>query len=398
MTYKTKNTTYVIALATLLMAMPFAIGSANAVTGGNGVINPTCGIDEPSSFDLGTVSPGVISTETVFNIVTDASIVGTLEVIATDWVGVGTKSQGSVILTDVQVGDTLTINNQIMTAAASGTVEGTFDVSGTDVQDAAALASQITADTRAVTPTVAVDVTAFAGATSTAVFIRSDTVGTASDAVDLTSSNAARLAIQTGATLGGGTAAGTTHMLAEQVRYAIETDGTGNAGVAYATKVALGVDSANAILTSTTDPDEANDIELYLHLSGVNTAATGTITVLAGLVTGDTITVGDDTFIGDTDFVVTGTEATDATNLAAAINAISVTPQVTATTDGVDVIVTAIKLGFSGDALELTETGGGVTLLPNDNSLDGGDENLIALPYSGALTSSLTFGTACDSG
>jgi len=62
MTYNTKNTTFVIAIAAMLMAMLFATGTAFA-SGGNGVINPVCGIVEPSSIDLGTVSPGAFSTE-----------------------------------------------------------------------------------------------------------------------------------------------------------------------------------------------------------------------------------------------------------------------------------------------------------------------------------------------
>ena len=119
MTYKIKNTTIVFAFAALLMATPLAISQAHAV-GGNGVINPSCGIVEPGSIDLGTITAGSTSSETKIVIPTDATIPGTFEIISTDWTGAGAKATGSFLVLGDLTGNTITINGQVLTGVASG--------------------------------------------------------------------------------------------------------------------------------------------------------------------------------------------------------------------------------------------------------------------------------------
>ena len=191
-------------------------------------------------------------------------------------------------------------------------------------------------------------------------------------------------------------------MLSEKVKVTTQTQSEAAPGTTYAAKtVSLAATGVNKVLTTATDPANDEDIDLYFHLDGVSTAATGTITALAAMADGDTITIDGVTFTAETDsnditgneFLSVGTAATDAAALEAKIDA-TLNLRFTADVSGADVTITAFNPGTDGNAITLAQVGDGVTL--SGATLTGGDDQLINLPYSGALTATFTFGTACD--
>ncbi len=403
MTYKTKNLAIVFAFAAVLLAWPMATQTAHAV-GGNGVVNDSCGIDFTGSIDLGTITVGTTASEVLVIIPTDATIPGTFELISTDWTGVGTKATGSFLVLGALEGNTITINGQTLTGSATPGANEFLSTGSTTVV-AAAIATAINADTQTTGEDTGsgIEVTAFSSLN--AVLLTAKLTGTtANGLLSVASNGGADINIVT-ATLAGGTATGATIMQAERVKVTTQTQSEGAPGTAYTDsgKIALGAATVNVILTTETDPDPAEDIDLYFHIDGVSVKASETITILAGLVDDDTITIDGVEFRADStlanvvaannDFFTTeGTVNTDATALAAAINA-AANVQFTASASTDTVTVTAKKGGLEDNAMTLAEVGGGVTL--GDSSLNNGDE-IFDSPYSGAISATYTFGTACD--
>ncbi len=404
MTYNTKNTAIVFAFAAVLLAWPMTVSTAHAV-GGDGVIDAACSIVLPTDIDLGAFTPGAVPTQAKVSIVTDGTIPGTFEIQMDDnWDGVGTKAVGSIIIIGESDGVTVTVNQHTFTGTSGSTVAEDFDSDGTFATQAIALAAAINISAQTVVEDVGADIGVTAFASENAVLITATAIGVASDSITVTSDDETKVDIIT-ATLGGG-AAIAEHLLAEDVRFAVVTDGTGAPADTYSSKAGLGASGVNTVITTESDPN--NNIDIYFQFNGVDDKATGVITLLAGLVNGDTITVGGTVFtaeatLADVDasnnefFTTEGTPADDAITLAAAINAVPNTPDVTAGSGGDDVTVTAKRGGASaGNDIVFTEVGGGVTLVPADNSLDGGKDALSNLPYSGVITSTMTFTADCD--
>lgn len=418
MTSKTKNTTIVFAFAALLLVMPLSAGSVYAQVGGSGEINPSCGIVSPSSINLGGVSVGATSLgEVKISIPTEATIPGTFELTSTDWVGVGKKATGSLIIIDDPTGKTITINGQPFLGGDGTIGEGQFDV-GSSTSDAATnLATAINTDAQSNTGEFgsSIEVTAFA--VDNAVLLTANQAGVGPNAIIIADDGTGKFFSIITSTMTGGTVAGEIHMLSEQVKVTVQTQSelAPNTDYTDVDKIALGADGENVILTTATDPDNAEDIDLYFHLDGVNTKATGTITISGDLVNGDTIVIGNTKFIAETtlDDVTADVEAgeykffssddkvKEAASLNAAINAVPNNPEVISTVDKDDnktIIITAVKPGFSGNKLVFTEstTGPSVIIFPTVGTLDGGDEQLINLPYSGAITATFVFSASCD--
>ncbi len=401
MTYKTKNTVVVFAVLTMLMAAPLAIGNVYATTGGNGVINPTCGIVEPANISLGTIIAGSTSTEEKVVIQTSGTIPGTFEIIMTDWVGAGAKATGSLILPADADGVTVEINSHIFLGGDGTTGAGQFDTAGaTTALQATALAAAINTSTQTVTEDFGTVIGVKAFASENAVLLTAVVVGTGPNAITVTTDDVAKALVVT-ATLGGG-ATSATHMTADKVKVTTQTQSEGAPGTAYTDSGKIALSTSNIVLSTETDPDNAEDIDLYFHLDGVSTKATGTITVTTDLADGDTIVIDGITFTAEStaadidgnEFLSTGTANTDAAALEAKLDA-TLNQRVTASVVAAVVTITANNGGTEANALTLAETGAGVTL--SDSSLNGGIDQLINLPYSGALTSTITFGTACDS-
>lgn len=405
MTYNTKNTTIVFAFAAMLMAAPLAIGNAYAV-GGDGVIDAACSIELPTSIDLGTITPGADTGEVLVSIVTDGTVPGTFEIQMDDnWDGVGTQATASLLILSDAVTETFTVNGHVFLGVDSSSSAGEFDTSGSISAQATALASQINLSTQTVTENfgTSIEVTAFAS--GNAVLLTAETPGTGPDGtIAISSTDEAIIDTITAGDTGfleGGVAAAQ-HLTAEQVHYEVVTDGGSAPSSTYASKDALGAETVNTVLTTASDPSE--NIDIYFHFNGVNDDATGTITIQAGLVSGDTIVVGGTTFtaestLADVDgnefFTTEGTVNDDAIALAAAINAVPNTPDVTASSSTDTVTVTAKRSGTGGNSITFTESGAGVVLLPATNVLAGGLDALANLPYAGVITSTMTFTADC---
>lgn len=399
MTYNIKNTTIVFAFAAMLMATPLAIGNAYAV-GGDGVIDAACSIELPTAIDLGTITPGADTGEVLVSIVTDGTVAGTFEIQMDDnWDGVGAQAIGSIIIESDAVGEQFEVNSHIFLGADGAPGAGEFDTSGTIAAQATSLASQINTSTQTVTEDVGANIGVTAFASENAVLLTATAPDVGSNLITLTTTDAAILNISGGLLTGGAAAA--QHLTAEQVHYEVVTDGGAAPASSYASKDALGAQTVNTVLTAASDP--ANNIDIYFHFNGVNDDATGTILLLAGIVDTETVTVGATTFTAETtladvdgnEFFSNGTPADDAITLAAAINAVPNTPDVTATVDTATVTVTAKRSGTGGNSIAFTESGGGVTLVPATTTLAGGLDALANLPYAGAITSTMTFTADC---
>lgn len=196
------------------------------------------------------------------------TVVGTLELQATDWTGVGTASRGSITLVGPLASntDTVVVNSLTYTAVSGARGDDTeFSEDGTDNASAVDLAAAINGrDGAAITATV--------GTGANVVLIKAVVLGTGGDSLTLTEdvTNAGTTVEPTDGSLDGAEATGVTHMAAESVKFAIANSGATNAAQDYATqKAATGVAAQVFTLTTLTDP--GTDTTLYLQASGDNT-------------------------------------------------------------------------------------------------------------------------------
>lgn len=133
-----------------------------------------------------------------------------------------------------------------------------------------------------------------------------------------------------------------------------------------------------------------------------NTAATGTITVGAGLAATETVTVGGFTYTarasgaaGPYEFNIGADENADATSLAALINAVSNSSVIASATNAV-VTITAKRSGSVGNAYTLAETGSGFTISAStladgfDAASSGGDLVVVDVDTTGTYNTAAT--------
>lgn len=95
--------------------------------------------------------------------------------------------------------------------------------------------------------------------------------------------------------------------------------------------------------------------------SAAPVSASGTATLVSCAT--DTITIGKTTLTAGTDFVVTGTDAEDAANLAAAINLHATLSKIVSAAAAANVVtITALQKGEIGNYIALSETGSTITV------------------------------------
>lgn len=259
MTYKTKTIPFVFAFAAILLAWPMTAQMANA--DGDASLDPSCPVTIPGSINMGSFSIGSDGSEVLSTMATPGGVDGTLELEANDWIGVGTAAKGTITLVNVIATETFTVNTLVYTAVSGTANDNTeFSIDTSMTLAATDLAASINSrDAAAMTATGNLN----------AVLLVTDALGTAGNAFTLLETTANSSVNPTGGTLGGAEAAGVVHMQAEATKFVITTDGSTNAGIAYASKNAIGVDAVNTLLTATVDTDQ--DVRLYLHISGVGT-------------------------------------------------------------------------------------------------------------------------------
>lgn len=256
---QTKSLPFLFAFAALLLAWPMTAQIANG--DGSASVDPNCPVTIPGTIAMGSFAAGSDGTEVLSQMATPGTVGGTLELQAADWIGVGTAARGSITLNNVIATETFTINSLTYTAVAGvkgSTSEFSIDTSMTAA--ATDLAASINAR-----DTAAMDATGRLNS----VLLKTDALGTAGNAFTLSEATATSTVFPTDGSLDGAEATGVVHMQAEATKYVITTDGSTNAGIAYSAKNAIGVDGVNTLLTATSDP--ANDVRLYMQISGVGT-------------------------------------------------------------------------------------------------------------------------------
>lgn len=149
MTYTKTNTTFVIAFAALMMAMPLTTGNAfGAEMDAN--LNAACGFTTTSaesinfgSFDAADNAAAVGEVDAVFPAVVGATTSARVQVTFADWFGTGTRAAGSLTLVSVAAAETVVVGSNTYTAVtgAPGALEFTID--GNDAADALSLATII---------------------------------------------------------------------------------------------------------------------------------------------------------------------------------------------------------------------------------------------------------------
>lgn len=386
MTFKTKNTTIVFAFAALLLVMPLA--NSNAF--GDSVITnvgETCGFTVGTVSTFGTITRGAASiTEqsVTFTPTGGSTGIGVISVDATDWMGDGDRSSGSITLVGVATTETVTINSVVYTAGATENTP-TFTFGGTDIEDAASLARVINAGSDTA------NVRAYTSGTNV-VTIEAETRGSAGNYAVTTTSSAS-----TAVSLIGGGANIVSHIPGETTKFKMIGDAGTSTGVAYASKTAMPESGATNPQEMLGGIDTTKNVNLSLEFStAFLTPATGTVTFGAVGVDGETVTIHGITYTAGastsgTTFAI-GTTVTDsATALVTVINSNDGSNLTASSSAGV-VTITYDTLGLVGNIIPISENG--ATSI-SGSTLSGGTEYLENLPYDGALTQTLTFTLAC---
>lgn len=281
----------------------------------------------------------------------------------------GVSATGTVELTDVMgeyaVG-TVTLGGGAgnVTIVIGGTSIGPVAFNTSDAQTATDCITAINAN-----GTVAALVTATSGG-SGVIVIDADAAGTAGNAITLTASRTAGTATASGATLAGG-AQGSVTVTVDGTAVVTNTTNLTDTASATAVAAALEADSTlgpllsavgNAAVVEITWTEPGTDGNVTLAAS----SATGSATASDATLSGGTDDVGTVSISGvDVAVDVTGmTNTAAATAMAAAINAEStalVADNVTATSSGAVVTITAVQPGTTGNSITLAVSGGGLS-------------------------------------
>lgn len=248
----------IIVFAASLMSMPFA--NVDVFGDGDATLDPSCPVSIPGSINMGSFSIGTDGTEVLSTMATPGTVGGTLELSAGDWKGVGLSAKGTIVVSGIVADETVTVNSLVYTAVAgvkSGNTE--FSIDGSDTAVATDLTASINSRDGVVTATQNLN----------AILLKANALGTPGNAFTLAEAVTDAGTTVSGITFAGGEASGVVHMQAEATKYVITTNGTANAAVSYASKNAIGVDGVNTLLTA--NVDVANDVKLYMQISGVGT-------------------------------------------------------------------------------------------------------------------------------
>lgn len=263
MTYQIKNTSIVFAFAALMMAMPLV--NSNAFGDGSSDIDNVCGFTTTNPFAFGDFAMGSTVTEQTvsFPAVADTTGSARFTVAATDWIGAGDRSSGTMTITTVSEDETVVVGGITYTAkdAPAGAAEfASSDGAGqTTATSAQSLADKVrTNDATVRASTIGTNVVSFAA----------ETRGSGGDTKTLTAGTATSVAVSA-ATLANGGDNAVKHMEAEVTKFAITSDGSSSATVNYATKVAFNEAAVTKDMIGSTDPDNA--LSVSLEITGVST-------------------------------------------------------------------------------------------------------------------------------
>lgn len=255
-----QKSTIVIAFAAMLMAMPFA--TTNAFADGSADLDNVCGFTTTNPFSFGDFAAGSTVTEKTvsFPAVADTTGSARFTVSATDWIGDGDRSEGTMTITTVVEDENVVVGGTTYTAKDSPSTAIEFLSTATNaLESAQSLADKVRANDASLR--------ASTSGTTTVTF-QAETRGAGGDAKTLTVGTSTSVSVS-GATLTGGGSNAVKHMEAEVTKFDITSDGTSSASTAYGSKQAFNVATVDKEMIGGTDPDNALDISL--EITGVGT-------------------------------------------------------------------------------------------------------------------------------
>ena len=245
MTYNIKNMSFVFVFAAMLMAMPFATGTAFAETT-TALIAGSCGYNVPSTLAFATITPGTTTTLsasfTDWSVVTDKNGSSRILVEGSEWVGLGDRAQAKITITQIDEDENVVVRGVTYLAKDTpvGATEFQSTTGATAIQSAESLASKIRANDSLLRLST--------GGTNV-VTIQAETAGNALTQNDytFTSTGTTVTLDPSDNSFGGGALNVDTHLVAENTHYDITTDGSA-ADTTYATMSAFktAVDAAVA--------------------------------------------------------------------------------------------------------------------------------------------------------
>lgn len=260
MTYNKRKSSIVFAFAALMMVMPLT--ASNAFADGSSDLDNVCGFTTTAPFSFGDFAKGSTVTEQTvsFPAVADTTGSARFSVAATDWIGAGARSTGTVAITTVAEDQNVVVGGVTYVAKDVPSLATEFLSTATNALDSAqSLADKVRAN----------DATLRTSTSGTnTVTVSAETRGAGGDAKTLTAGTATSVAVS-GATLTGGGGSPVKHMEAEVTKFAIKADGTSSAAVNYATKQAFNIATVSKEMIGGTDPDNA--LSVSLEITGVGT-------------------------------------------------------------------------------------------------------------------------------
>lgn len=276
-------------------------------------------------------------------------------------------AKGTITCAAADAADNVTIGATTFVGTAGAVVlgEATYSVDTGNTEAATSLAAQINA--HAVASTIVT-----ASSSSAVVTVRAVASGIAGNSIVLTSTDGTDLAVSGSGTLAGATAVG-----ADQ----FDISGT-NAQCCTSLLAAI---QANATLAAlVTAKASATVVTIRSILAGTGGNAYTLVSSDAQLAVSGAGTMTGGATVGNNQFDFGGTDTETATALAAAINASStalIGSQVTASSSGAVVTVTAKVPGVSGNAIEFVSSDGTRLAVTGSGRLASGSETLITLNY-----------------
>lgn len=254
----------VFVMVAILMAMPFAGSNAFAnevVLNANLV--PVCGLNNITSFPMGTLISGQISDEKLVTIsaTSDTNARAEIEVQASDWIGTDISATGTLTLTTVSVGAAVTVSGNTY-SGVDGEIDGNyqFSIGSDDEATATNLVASMNADDRFTADRWV------ASASGNIVTITATVAGEPGNNISLSGDTSIQSSSPT--LSGGSDGDDLVHLQSDATKYNVTFEGTNPFGELYPDKTAMKINTESAVLGTTTFQNSATvDILMALQVS-----------------------------------------------------------------------------------------------------------------------------------
>lgn len=227
MTIKARNLAFVLAFASIMVAMPFSTANSKAFAEETtALIVGSCGYNVPASLAFASITPGTTTTLsasfTDWSVVADKNGSSRILVEGSDWVGLGDRAEGSITVVGIAEDETVEVRGVTYTAKDAPSLATEFLSGATnDLDSAESLATKIRANDSLVrTSTSGTNVVTIQAET------RGNGLGSPQNGYSLAEAVTDAGTLVSGANLSGGGSNVQTHLVAENTKYAITTDNT----------------------------------------------------------------------------------------------------------------------------------------------------------------------------